>query len=193
MRQEFVVFFSSDLWGGVGYASLLMDFFLFFLDIMKIEIFHASKYGNGAKIAEELSISLGAKGHEVKVHHIDDARPKELPSADIYIFGSPTRFGGPIGEMKRFLKKAELHSGAKYAIFATHSQVLPNKKTGMMPTQDEINQMRKTIPILDEILKEKGMVKVAERIFEVSADEMKGHLLEGWDKGVGALAAQISP
>jgi len=160
---------------------------------MKIEIFHASKYGNGTKVAEELRILLGAKGHEVKVHHIDDAKPKELPSADMYIFGSPTRFGGPIGEMKRFLKKAELPSGTKYAIFATHSQVLPNKRTGIMPTQDEIYQMRKTIPALDEILKEKGMVKVADKIFEVSADEMKGHLLDGWKEGVGAFVAQISP
>jgi flavodoxin len=160
---------------------------------MKIEIFHASKYGNGAKVAEELSVLLGAKGHEVKVHHIDDAKPKELPSADIYIFGSPTRFGGPIGEMKRFLKKAELPSGGKYAVFATHSQVLPNKKTGIMPTQDEINQMRRTIPTLDEILKEKGMVKIAEKIFEVSADEMKGHLLDGWKERSVAFAAQISP
>jgi flavodoxin len=160
---------------------------------MKIEIFHASKYGNGAKVAEELSILLGAKGHEVKVHHIDDAKPKELPSADMYIFGSPTRFGGPIGEMKRFLKKAELPSGSKYAVFATHGEILPNKKTGIMPTQAEINKMRKTIPTLDEILKEKGMVKIAEKIFEVSADEMKGHLLDGWKERAAAFAAQISP
>lgn len=160
---------------------------------MKIEILHASKYGNGAKVSEELSSLLGMKGHEVNVRHIDDAMPKELPTADIYIFGSPTRFGGPIGEMKRFLKKVELPPGTKYAVFATHGQILPNKKTGMMPTQDEISRMRKTIPTMDEILMEKGMVKVAEQIFEVSAVEMKGHLLDGWKERVAAFAAQISP
>jgi flavodoxin len=160
---------------------------------MKVEIFHASKFGNGAKVAEELRLLLELKGHEVKVHHIDDAKPKELPSANIYIFGSPTRFGGPIGEMKRFLKKAELPPGAKYAIFATHGQILPNKKTGKMPDQDEIDRMRRTIPILDEILKEKGLVKITEKIFEVSAEEMKGHLLEGWKEKAVAFVAQISP
>jgi flavodoxin len=160
---------------------------------MRVEIFHASKYGNGAKVAEEIRSLLREKGHEVMVHHIDDVKPKELPSADIYIFGSPTRFSGPIGEMKRFLKKAEIPSGAKYAVFATHSQVLPNKRTGLMPSQEEIAQMRRTIPVMDEILKEKGMAKIADRIFEVSADEMKGHLLEGWKEGAVAFAAQISP
>ncbi len=160
---------------------------------MRIEIFHASKYGNGAKVAEELRILLGAKGHAVNVRHIDDAKPKELPPADLYIFGSPTRFGGPIGEMKRFLKKVELPSGTKYAVFATHSQVLPNKKTGLMPAQEEIAKMRGTIPAMDETLKEKGLVKIGERIFEVSAVEMKGHLLEGWKEQATAFVAQISP
>jgi len=160
---------------------------------MRIEIYHASKFGNGAKVAEELRRVLVLKGHEVNVHHIDDAKPKEIPPADFYIFGSPTRFGGPIGSMKRFLKKTQLPSGTKYAIFATHGDVVPDKKTGKMPTTDEINHMRRTIPIMDEILKEKGMVKITEKIFLVSAEEMKGHLIEGWQEKVVAFAAQISP
>jgi len=160
---------------------------------MRIEIYHASKFGNGAKVAEELRRVLVLKGHEVNVHHIDDARPKEIPLADFYIFGSPTRFGGPIGSMKRFLKKIQPPSGTKYANFATHGDVIPDKKTGKMPTADEINRMRRTIPIMDEILKEKGLVKVTEKIFLVSADEIKGHLIDGWQEKVVAFAAQISP
>lgn len=72
---------------------------------MKIELFHASKFGNGAMIAEELRRIAETSGHQMNVHHIDDARPKEMPAADMYIFGSPTRFGGPIGGMRRFIKK----------------------------------------------------------------------------------------
>lgn len=49
---------------------------------MKIEYFHASKYGNGALVSEEFEKQLAAKGVTVTVHHIRDARPKETPPAD---------------------------------------------------------------------------------------------------------------
>lgn len=158
---------------------------------MIVEIHHASKYGNGAKVAEELRRILAAKGHQVNVHHIDEARPKELPHADLYVFGSPTRFGRPIGGMRRFLKKAVLPSGTRYAIFATHGDVLPNKKTGKMPSDDEIARMRKTLPEMDEVLQKKGCTKVAEKMFLVSGDELKGHLLEGWQAKAEEFAAAI--
>ncbi len=158
---------------------------------MKIELYHASKFGNGAKVAEELRRIMDTKGHQVNVHHIDEVDAKELPSADLYIFGSPTRFGGPIGSMHRFIKKVSFPPGTKYAIFATHSDALPNKKTGQMPTEDELSRSRKTIPILDEILREKGLVKVADKVFLVSAEEMKGHLKDGWQGKVEEFATAI--
>ena len=72
---------------------------------MNIEYFHASKYGNGAKVAEEFKNQMAAKGVTVNVHHIRDAKPKEIPPADLYVFSSPGRFGKPIGDMRKFLKK----------------------------------------------------------------------------------------
>lgn len=42
---------------------------------MKIEYFHASKYGNGALVSEEFEKQMAAKGVTVTVHHIRDARP----------------------------------------------------------------------------------------------------------------------
>jgi flavodoxin len=162
--------------------------------LIKIELYHASKFGNGAKVAEELQRVLATKGHQVNVHHIDEPRPKELPLADLYVFGSPTRFGGPIGSMRRFIKKISLPSGTKYAIFATHSDGVPDKKTGQKPTEEELSRERKTIPLLDEILKEKGLVKVADKIFVVSAEKMKGPLNEGWQGKVKEFAtAMLSP
>ncbi len=159
---------------------------------MKIEVFHASKFGNGAKVAEELKRILESKGNQVNVHHIDDARPKELPSADLYVFGSPTRFGHPIGSMRRFLKKVVLAPGTRYALFATHGDVLPDKKTGKLPPEEQINRMRQTIPILDEILREKGLVKIADKVFLVSGEEMKGHLLVGWEAKAQEFVDAIS-
>lgn len=128
----------------------------------------------------ELKRIMETKGHEVNVHHINESRPKELTPADLYIFGSPTRFGKPIGSMRRFANKVILPPGTKYALFATHLDVLPNKKTGQMPTEEEVNRERMTIIVLDEIFREKGLDKIADKVFLISAGSLKGPLKEGW-------------
>jgi len=156
---------------------------------MKIEYFHASKYGNGAMVAEEFKKQMGAKGVAVNVHHIRDARPKEMPPADLYMFSSPGRMGRPIGRMRRFLKKAKLPSGTKYAILTTEGAPQPDKKTGRMPTEEEQAKWQRIIPIMNEILQEKGLVKVAEGKILVTG--LKGPLEEGWQKKVEAFASQI--
>ncbi len=158
---------------------------------MNIEIFHASKFGNGARVAEELKRVMESKGHQASVHHIKDSRPKEMPPAELYVFGSPTRFGKPLGSMRRFIKKVNLPTGTRYAVFATHGDAVPNKKTGKMPTEEELAKWRKTIPVLDEVLKGKGMVKVADKIFLVNGETLKGPLKEGWQAKVEEFAAAI--
>ena len=55
---------------------------------MKIEYYHASKYGNGAKVAEEFKRQMAAKGITINVHHVKDVRPKEIPLADLYVFSA---------------------------------------------------------------------------------------------------------
>ena len=142
-------------------------------------------------VAEELRRISEVKGHQMSVHHIDDVKPKEVPPADLYIFGSPTRFGGPIGGMRRFVKKVGLTPGTKYAIFATHADEVLDKKTGRMPTEEELSGRRRTISELDEILKAKGLVKVADKVFSVSADTMKGPLKEGWQQKASEFAAAV--
>jgi flavodoxin len=156
---------------------------------MKIECFHASKYGNGAMVAEEFKKQMAAKGVTVNVHHIRDARPKEMPPADLYLFSSPGRMGKPIGGMRRFLKKAKLPSGTKYAILTTEAAPQPDKKTGRMPTEEELAKWQRIIPIMNEILQEKGLVKVAQGKILVTG--LKGPLEEGWQKKVEAFASQI--
>jgi len=156
---------------------------------MKIEYFHASKFGNGAMVAEEFKQLMSAKGIIVNVHHIRDARPKEITPADLYIFSSPGRIGKPIGGMRKFLKKAQLPSGARYAILTTEGAPQPNKKTGKMPTEEEIARYQRVRPIMNELLQTKGMKKVAEE--KVLVTGMKGPLEEGWQKKVEIFAAQI--
>jgi len=158
---------------------------------LRIELFHASKFGNGKRVSEELKRVLEAEGHQVAVRHIDGVKPKEGQPADLFIIGSHTRFGGPIGSMKKFVKKASLPLGSRYAVFATHTDGAPDKKTGRLPTQEELDRERKTIPELDQLLKEKGLIKVADKVFPVTGDVMKGTLREGWEIKVDEFATAI--
>jgi hypothetical protein len=156
---------------------------------MKIEYYHASKYGNGAMVAEEFKKIMAVKGVTVNVHHIRDSRPKELPPADLYVFSSPGRIGKPIGGMRRFLKKVQLPSGTQYAILTTEGAPQPDKKTGKMPTEEEIARWQRVIPIMDELLQAKDLKKVADG--KVLVTGMKGPLEEGWQKKVETFAALV--
>ena len=74
---------------------------------MKIEYFHALKYGNGALVSEEFEKQMAAKGVTVTVHHIRDARPKETPPADHRSF-----FGRELFRLEKGNKPAEFILGA---------------------------------------------------------------------------------
>jgi len=159
--------------------------------VMKVELYHASKYGNGARVAEEIKRLMAAHGIEVFVHHVNDAEPKGLPTADLFIFGSPTHFGKAPGNVVRFLKKLDLPPGTKYAVFATCSAARPDRKTGRMPTEDELEKLRRTIPMMDEQLSAKGMKKLAEMKVFVQPEQMKGPLEEGWQEIVKTFVARV--
>ncbi|MDD5190229.1 MAG: hypothetical protein PHE50_04205 [Dehalococcoidales bacterium] len=156
---------------------------------MVIEYFHASKYGNGAAVAAEFKRCLTADGINVNVHHIRDAKPKEMPAADIYLFSSPGRIGKPLGSVQRFLKKCELPAGTKYAILTTEGAPRPDKKTGKLPSEEETARWQRIRPTMHKILQEKGLVKVGES--KVYVTGLKGPLEEGWQKKVADFAALI--
>jgi hypothetical protein len=156
---------------------------------MTIVYLHASRFGNGALVAEEFERLMAAKGVTVEVQHIRDARTKELPLADLFVFSSPGRMGKPKGEMRRFLKKLNLPAGTMYAILTTEMAPQPDKRTGRMPTEDEIARWQRVIPIMNELLRAKGLVRVAEgKVYVIG---LKGPLEEGWQKKVEDFAAQI--
>jgi menaquinone-dependent protoporphyrinogen IX oxidase len=156
---------------------------------MKIEYLHASKYGNGAMVAEEFSKQMAVQGVTVDVHHIAAVNPKQLPPADLYLFSSPGRMGKPIGGMRRFLKKVGLPAGTKYAILTTELAPKPDKKTGRLPTEQEMAKWQRVRPVMNEILQGKGLAEVAED--KVLVTGLKGPLEQGWQQKVEAFAARI--
>jgi multimeric flavodoxin WrbA len=155
---------------------------------MKVEYFHASKYGNGAKVAEEFKKQMATKGVTVNVHHVRETRPKEMPPADLYVFSSPGRFGKPIGNMRGFLKNVKLPPGTKYAVLVTEFAPEPEKSI-RIPTEEEIGKCQRVIPIMNEMLQKKGLVKVAEGKIFVTG--LKGPLEEGWQKEVEAFVSEV--
>jgi flavodoxin len=156
---------------------------------MRIEYIHASVYGNGAKVAEEFKNQMSSKGILVDVHHVDDADPKRLPPAELYVFSSPGRFGKPIKDMRRFLEKINLPAGTKYAVLTTEPVPQPDKKTGKLPTEAELGVYQHVMPIMNEMLSSKGLVKVAQ--IQVYVTGLKGPLETGWQMKVESFVKAI--
>ena len=156
---------------------------------MTIEYLHASKFGNGAMVAARFKEKMAANGVDVDVHHIRDVRPAELQSADLYVFSSPGRLGKPIRGMRRFLKKASVPAGARYAILTTEAMPRPDKKTGRVPTEEELARSQRVRSIMNELLQSKGLVKVGED--KVYVTGLKGPLEDGWEMKVDDFAAAL--
>lgn len=155
----------------------------------RIEYIHASKFGNGAQVAEEFKRLMRDKVDVVEVRHVRETKPRELPEADLYVFSSPGRMGRPIGSMRRFLKKADLPAGAKYAILTTEMAPTPDKN-GRMPTPEEIAKWQRVRPIMNDLLEPKHLTKVAET--SVAVETMRGPLEEGWHRKVEDFATTVT-
>ena len=157
---------------------------------MNIAYYHASKYGNGAMVAEEFKKVMAAQGLAVEVCHIRDANPKELPAADLYVFSSPGRFGKPKGNARRFLAKLNLEKGTRYAVLTTQAAPKPDPKTGTMPSQEEQDRWERVIPVMNGLLEAKGLNKIAEEAIHVTG--LKGPLEDGWQEKVAAFADHVT-
>jgi len=156
---------------------------------MRIEYFHHSVYGNGAAVAAEFRRLMATRGVTVNVHHLRDVKPDEVPPADLYLFSSPGRLGKPIKDVRRFLKRLELAPGAKYALLTTEMAPQPDRKTGRVPSEEELSRYQRVRPILNELLEGKGLVKVAEG--KVQVLDVKGPLEDGWQAKVEDFASRI--
>ena len=127
--------------------------------VMNIAYYHASKFGNGAMVAEEFKKIMAARSVTVSVQHIRDANPRKLPPADLYVFSSPGRIGKPKGNARRFLRKVSLERGTRYAILTTQGAPRPDTKTGKLPSQDEQDRWERVIPVMNGLLEAKGLRK----------------------------------
>jgi hypothetical protein len=157
---------------------------------MRIQYVHASKYGNGEQVAKAFADLMRSHGSDVEVHHMREVDPARLPAADLYVFSAPGRFGKPIRRMRRFLSGVELPAGTRYAILTTEMQPKPDRKTGELPSEEELARWQKVRPVMDQILQPKGLVKVAEGVAYVTG--MRGPLEDHWQDKVEAFATSVA-
>ena len=97
--------------------------------------------------------------------------------------------GKPIRGMRRFLKDLALPAGTRYGLLTTEMAPQPDKKTGRIPTEEEICRYQRVRPIMHELLQGKGLVAVAEDKVYVTA--IKGPLEDGWQRKVETFVARL--
>ena len=141
---------------------------------MKYIMVYWSRYGHGKKIVEYLAEKLKEKPADTQIFTTDEADPKSLPDADLYIFSAPTEAFNVQKNMKTFMKKLEGMEDKKYGIINTH---------GM-----ERNLLGK----MEKLLSKKKMVKVADVDFHMEKDVKNGNgLKEGWQEKINEFAGKL--
>jgi menaquinone-dependent protoporphyrinogen IX oxidase len=143
--------------------------------MMKVCIAYESKYGNGKKCMEYLQNVMSKKGHNVEMFSIHEKEPTSVPSADLYVFSSPTQMGNPAGKMKKFLKKIQItQEGTKYALVTTCMNP-PNTKC---------------LQKMEKILSSKELSKVSDGLM-IKVTGMKGPLDSGYEEKLDTFADNI--
>lgn len=133
----------------------------------KVLIVYWSKYGNTKQVAEAIAKGINeAKKAEVVVKNVKDTKPEEVQKYDALIIGSPNHGGGPVGDIKNFLKKLEKINlkEKSAAVFDTHAR-------------DDI----KTVQKMEKQIREKlpGLKLVAPGLAAQVKGYLKGPLVEG--------------
>ncbi|MBU0496621.1 MAG: flavodoxin domain-containing protein [Candidatus Thermoplasmatota archaeon] len=141
---------------------------------MKYVIVYWSRYGNNKKLVDALAEKLKQKG-ETQIFKTDEADPAAMPSADVYVFSTPTEAHNIQRNMRSFMKKLQSMDGKKYGIINTHG-------------------MKKNwLPKMEKLLSKKNMVKVTGVDFQVlNKDEKTGNpLIDNWEDRLDEFAQKL--
>ncbi len=109
----------------------------------RVLVVYWSKYGNTKQVAETIAKGIkAAKQVEVTVKDVKKTKPEEALNYDGLVIGSANHIGGPVGDIKKFLKKLEKLDlkGKSGAVFDTHM------KNDVKAVQKMEKQIREKIP-----------------------------------------------
>jgi flavorubredoxin len=89
---------------------------------MKVVLVYDSKYGNTERIAQAIAKGLAGSGlTDVRVLWVAKACEDDFHDMDLWVIGSPTRWGGPTFKMRTLLNNAIKYEGKgrRAAVFDT--------------------------------------------------------------------------
>ena len=132
---------------------------------MKVLLVYDSKYGNTEKVALALERGLRSRaGVDVQVLSQQKASEDDFQGRDLWIIGSPTRWGGPTFRMRTLLDNAVKYEGkgAKAILFDTRYKSMQGGAVDRMQS-----------------MLQKGNVKVLLPPMSFFVSTAKGPLLEG--------------
>lgn len=135
--------------------------------MLRVLVVYWSKYGNTKAVAEAISKGINStKKAEAVVKDVKTTKPEEALEYNALIIGSPNHGGGPVGEVKNFLKKLEKLNlkGKSGAVFDTHA------RNDVGAVQKMEKQIREKIP---------GLKLVAPGLAAQIKGFLKGPLIEG--------------
>ncbi len=141
---------------------------------MKYVIIYWSRYGNGEKIVNYIAKKFNGKKADTKILKTNEADPKAMPNADLYVFSAPTEAFSIQRDMKTFMKGLEGMQDKKYAIINTHAM----KKSALSK--------------MEKILHKKKMIKIADIDFKIGDGVKEGNgLPQGWQEKIDAFIAKL--
>lgn len=147
-----------------------------------VSICYLTKYGNNRTAMEYLKERLETHGHDVRLFSIRDTRSGDVPSSDIYIFSTPVHVGKPPRKIRSFIKRFKCQPGnSKYVLIVTHASEPSGEKWS--PT--------KTVEMMHEMLKEKGMRPMTQELL-IRVKDIKGPLEDDYQKKIDALSERIA-
>ncbi len=138
---------------------------------MKALIVYDSKHGNTKKVAKGICAGMRNVGAEVAWKDAKTAATEDFQKADVWVLGSPTRWGGASRTMKGAMKRSGSGAGHKVVLFDTR---LANSNKGA------VEQLR-------SIVTGSGAQVVSSTYFTVKG--MNGPLMDG-EEGMAKVFGQ---
>lgn len=118
---------------------------------------------------------LKAKKADVILQTTEEADPKTMPNADIYIFSASAEAFRVQANMRKFMKQLPNMPDKKYGIINTHAM----KKKNWLKS-------------MEKILNKKQMNKIAEIDFHIGEGQEQGTGLEkGWEQELDSFVTQL--
>ena len=144
---------------------------------MKGIVVYDSYFGNTKKVAEAIVEQIRADGHDAELRSVRDGKTSP-PQGDFIFVGSPIRFGGVTGRIKRFVKRLDptVWKDKPLIVFAT----IGRRPEGEMTEKQRASYEKWALnaaPKLRDKAKDRGLNAV-DKVLAVEVKDQKGPLAD---------------